>query len=529
MTQPLVLHAPQIAGTADAAYVFAGTRGRTAWPTREGANLGAAGMWNFLWRLGYRPQQVESPPPPSSGRLLLAQLDAMPVPPLREALAGWCSAGGRLVVAGDAAACAAVVDPEGRWERARVPHFSSGLAYVRDGSRPLLMAPAGWAYTRIAAGHGAEAVGFGRVAAVGGERQSPERASVVPVEAAPAVLRTPRGCFLNASPFAAFQAWLQGQEDLQPWMAWRPRLSWLDAWVSDVAALLSALGALSLDADRPGLPGLGETTVVFRHDLDVSRDTAYLEDETRAAVAATHAVLPDRNARFWTSRLAAAPAHECAYHYTTGRTAWAQTAGRVLSGRRSRVLIADRSAVGRGLLRQVRAARASGIGIATLHRHLAFLLYPEWIDGMDATLAAEPTVLGSSSLFWGEVLRWGSDRVDGLTATVGEWPDAQFPLWLPFRLAHAADGGRLLRGWESTSLMEPEPALVDALLGSRLPHVPQRVFTFGFHPAHAAASTLVAGGSRDSFRAVLGVVRDHGASVRPLRDVYQLAHDAARH
>jgi hypothetical protein len=183
-----------------------------------------------------------------------------------------------------------------------------------------------------------------------------------------------------------------------------------------------------------------------------------------------------------------------------------------------------RAAVSRnGLLRQVRWAQSHGVGTATLHRHLVFLMYPEWIDAMHAVFDAERAVLGSSSLFRAQILRWGTDRVDGTRGTVGEWPDAQSPLWLPFKLAHAGLGGRPLRGWESTSLMEAEPELVDQCLRHRVPHIAQRVVTLGYHPAHAHAATFSDDGSLAAYRQVLDVVADCGAVVRPLHDVYQMA------
>jgi hypothetical protein len=266
---------------------------------------------------------------------------------------------------------------------------------------------------------------------------------------------------------------------------------------------------------------------VLRHDLDDSTDTAYLEEEEASGIGATHAVLLDRSTRFWIDRLAKAPRQESAFHYNTARVSWTATASAMLRGRSGAVVTPDVRSIARtGLLRQVRRAKAAGIGVTTLHRHFSFLPYPEWIDALDAVFAAEETVMGASSLFRSQVLRWGRDRVDGRIATVGEWPDAQFPFWLPFRLAHAADGGRFLRGWESTSLMEPEPALVDQLLSHRIPFIEQRVLTLGFHPAHAAGKTFATGGSRGAFREVLRIAGEHGVACLPLREVYRAANES---
>lgn len=529
--RPLVLTQGGAMPVAGEIYSFHGARGRVAWPMQYGAHLGSVGMWNFLWRLGFQPQEVlaDALPTPSAGAALFAQLDSMPSEGTLRRLRHWAEADCGLILAGDAAACAAVVDPDGTWEHVAVDDPYAALAYVGvDALPPMLMTPSGWAFTRVP--HAAAAVQtLGHVASVSGERQSPSRALVTPAADAPAIVR--RGdatAFLNASPFAALQAWLQGQEDLQPWMAWRQRLHWLDEWVSQLATVLANHRLLRLDAPRKGIADLAATTTVLRHDVDDSRDAGYVDDEESAGIAATHAVLLDRRAGFWRDRIAATPSHECAFHYTTGRRDWSATARTVLRRRPAGVMRPSRRDVtGTGLLRQVQRARAAGIGVATLHRHLAFLLYPEWIDALDTVLARDAEVLGGSSLFRAQVLRWGRDRIDGRIATVGEWPDAQFPFWLPFRVAHAGDGGRTLRGWESTSLMEPEPELVEQVLAHRLPHLAQRVFTFNFHPAHAAGTTFHRGGSRPAFRRVLRLLQERSIAVLPLRDVYRRAAIAA--
>jgi hypothetical protein len=157
---------------------------------------------------------------------------------------------------------------------------------------------------------------------------------------------------------------------------------------------------------------------------------------------------------------------------------------------------------------------------------MGFLVYPEWVDALDYVFDSHPDVRGASSSFRAQLLRWGADRVDGLFGTVGEWPDAQFPMWLPFKLAHAADGGRRLRGWESASLMECEPELVGQLLSHRIARLPQRVITLGYHPAHARGRTFHRSGTLASFRRVLDVLADHHAQVEPLNRVFALV-DAA--
>jgi hypothetical protein len=506
-------------------YTFAGGRGRTSWPMDQGRGLSAVGMWNFLWRLGFHPRYVsqQSLPSATEEAVLFADLSGHSLQRLIERLRQWVDDGRALVLTGDPQTCSAVIDRGAQWEQVYVEHPYSGVAYITDHRKPALIAPSGWSFTRVhRTGEGVKRVGM--IGTVGGERQTPHRATLTPADEAPAILTRRNACFLNATPFAAFQSWLQGQEDLLPWLAWHHRLLWLDEWVSELADLLSSIGVLDLTATRPGIEGLGDRTIVLRHDVDQSRDTAYLDEEERRGVAATHAILLDRSTNFWVNRVAGRRDQESAFHYNTGRRDWITAGLSKIRGQQADTLRPDVAAVaGAGLLRQVRRAKTAGIGVATIHRHLAFLPYPEWVDALDTVVASEPTVLGGSSLFRGQVLRWGRLRLDGRTATVGDWPDSQFPLWLPFRIANAADGGRALRCWESTSLMEPEPELVASLLGNRTPHLRQRVVTVGFHPAHASGSTFAKNGSRASFVRLLDELGCSDVNILTLRSVYELA------
>jgi len=119
------------------------------------------------------------------------------------------------------------------------------------------------------------------------------------------------------------------------------------------------------------------------------------------------------------------------------------------------------------------------------------------------------------------VLRWGIDRADGGDGTYADFPDALFPFWFPYRLAHAGDGGRLLRGWESASLMEPEPELVEQMLDYDIPGLPQKVITVNFHPAHANKPNFYRDGSLKAFKRVLEIIRSRrDVKVETLASIY---------
>jgi hypothetical protein len=495
----------------------------------NGTGLGTCGIWNFLWRLGFHPTRcaVGALPAAGPGDVLFVQAEAE----FREATLGrltkWIQQGGRIVAAGLPLAWRQFFSDGSVWSVGRCENPYAALAYLLPGGIPQLIAPPRWTFAVCKQPRSAIALSPIELVAVYGERQTPSRALISPLEGASALVTSGNLVYLNGNPFAAFQAWLQGQEDLTPWMAWRHRLFWLDEWVSFVGGLLFGAKALCRDTPRPGIKGLRQTTVVFRHDLDHSTDPSYLEEETQRHLAGTHAVLRDGNTSFWLNRLQQYQKHEVAFHYNTVKGNRLHKALRMATGQpASAVRPARKQICGRGLLRQVRWAKQRGVGIKTLHRHWSFLIYPEWIDAMDAVFDQELEVLGSSSLFRAQVLRWGVDCVGDGRGFVGDWPDAQFPLWFPFKLCHAGRGGKMLRGWETTSLMEVEPQLLSQMLDYEIKDVPQRVLTINFHPAHANQPTFQKNGSLDSFRQIMDILVEHHIAVMPLCDVYQYASQA---
>ncbi len=514
----VLFRAPVVPG--QDSYRFRGAAGTVHWPREHGIGLGAAGAWNFFWRLGAKPRRIdaETAAVPSDS-ILVVICEHAEDPTLTELVQRWHARGNWIIAAGVPSAFPFL--PAGA-EAQRSPYPYAALAY-RFGGRAELVAPPSWGFARW---RKFPAAAEGELLALGGERQNPERALALPLDA-PALVLGERFLYLNANPFAAFQSWLQGQNDLGPWLGWRPRMFWLDEHVAALWRILARTVPPLAALKRPGVRGLAAKTVVLRHDLDYSRDTSYLDLEVARRVPASYAVLRDRNRRFWTARLAHAQGIECCFHYNTMDRA-TEIANEIR--RRARGFL-GRSAlppvmrpglgdiVGSGLGRQVAKARAAAIGISTLHRHGAFLVYPEWIDALDACLARFPELVGSSSLFRGIVLRWGARRVDGGGGTLFDFPDAGFPLWFPFKLARA-DTGAVLRGWEGTSLAESEPGLAAQLLDHSIPELPQRVVTLGYHPYHAARSTFRAGGSRTWFAEILDFISERRIETLTLADVY---------
>lgn len=512
-------------------YCFRGASGEVSWPHGEGFALGPTGAWNLLHRLGLRPNYCsigELPSPGEDDTVFVCPSSNMS-PLMYRRLAEWLDTGGRMVATGRLEVWRDLFSLP--LETARTGYPYAALAYLWNEENPEIIAPPNWSFARLEYRKASDIRALGLLGAVRGERQTPSRALITPIDNAPAVLQKKQLYYLNGNPFGAFQAWLQGQEDLKPWLAWRHRLFWLDEMAAFIGRMLVECGALATTSlPGPGIHGLDETTVILRHDLDDTRNTAYLEAESAAGFAGVHCILRDNNTDFWTKVLKRYPEHESAFHFTTNRdpNIFEAPLGCLTRGKSRDYRPSRRKICRGGLLRQVRWAKSQGVGVRTLHRHAIFMMYPEIIDGLAEVFDAESEVLGSSSFFRAQVIRWGVDRMDGTASSVGSFPDTQFPLWFPFRLAHAGNGGRMLRGWESTSVMEIEPELFVQMLDHRIPELPHRVFTLSFHPYHAMNPTFTPGGSLEWFRDILGTLKQRSCSVMTLKDLYVLLGKALR-
>ena len=508
-------------------YRFSGGSQVVRWPQSDGIRLGMAGTWNLLFRVGAYPQMINVSDLhiPKERDILYVAADAMFSSQAEKALQDWMVAGGRIVASGHPEAWRFILPKDIILESARLDKPYAALAWLQEGLAPELVAPPQWTYLQIKTNKVDSIECEGKLAAISGERQTPKRALIDPLEDAPAILSYGNLIYFNGNPFTALQAWLQGQENLEPWLAWRHRYFWLDEFAGFLYKNLQRNQLLP--EEENGIPGLAKTTVVFKHDLDFSRDTTYIEMENKAGLSGVYPILKDRNTKFWGNVLKANPMHESAFHYNTGSYSRLLEAIRFkLFSLPKRPYRPNKKEICRkGLLNQVIWAKNNGIGIETLHRHLSFIIYPELIDALDAVYNNETEVLGSNSFFRGQLLRWGTDFVDGMRGTVGEFPDPQFPYWFPFRLAHAGDGGRLLRGWESTSLMEAEPALVEQMLDYNIPGLSQRVIVLNYHPAHANTSTFVKGGCVNWFREVIDLCKQRNVEIRTLAEVYKVSID----
>ncbi len=504
-------------------YRFSGSTKVNHWPKLNGCKLGAVGAWNLFFRAGLNPKMtdVENLCIPQAGDILIVVADEKFTEQTEFALKSWIKNGGCLVASGFPEAWKYAFPNNTSITQDYFENPYSALAWQFDDTTPELVSPPNWNYLCIKKNGNQDVNTFGNLVAIGGERQTPGRALTTQLKNAPAIIQIKNFFYFNANPFASLQSWLQGQEDLSPWLEWRHRLFWLDEYASYLLQKMKKLNLIPAEEKR--ISGLADITVVLRHDLDYSRDTTYLEMENEYSLTGVHAILKDNNTSFWVEKLASAKGHEVAFHFNTG------SYSRVIEAIRNiifklpiRPLLADRKAIcGKGLLKQVKWARKNGIGTQTLHRHLAFIIYPELVEALDHVYQNEKNVLGGSNFFRGQILRWGIETPDGTRGTYGTHPDPQFPYWFPFHLSNAADNGRMLSGWEGTSMMELEPEFFEQMLNHKTTGFPQKIIVLNYHPAHAKGETFTRGGSAKSFKIILDLCKKNNIEVKTLAQVYK--------
>ncbi len=518
MPRIAILNPTALYPVVDTGYAFPDWKGEVVqWPRDYGANLGQAGAYNFFIRGGYKPSIVE---PDSVVALDQRDLLVVDLPMIGNAPSGLTGQLNDLecgiMFTGNLATAASAVGIEPPvWTKPSSAYNAVGVT-VKDRSTPLQ--PANWGSFAFANSHNTESTH--PLFEIAGDRLSPDTALRVPINGATLLTEVEAAAprhLLNAMPFSALQAWLQGQEDLTQWQGWNSRQHWLDDYVDILYdALASVLDGH--DYERIDLPS---STICFRHDNDDSVDPTFPALQEEEGVEATYAILQDENLPAWQAIQAKHPSHEYVLHYTTiaSRYDLPKYIRSALSLTPLRGLLekydVGRHVLGEGkLLKQVKAARAAGIGVTTLHRHFAYLPYPEIIDAFEGVYESDPEVSATSSLFRGNLYRWGMEELDGMMSSNAPWPDVQFPYWMPFRIAHAARRGEILRGWECTMMMEPEPNFVRQVLTVRHRNLPHKFAMLCYHPSNTVKSPLVDGGTLPWVQAVIRLGRDneHGFS-----------------
>ena len=279
--------------------------------------------------------------------------------------------------------------------------------------------------------------------------------------------------------FETFGAMLQGHVNFEDIRAWGHRFKYLD-WVGRVVKdLLQEAGWEHLWRVRMKPWGDHNGVIVLRHDVDSSTDTTYLDYEKENLIPATYAVLNDPSRQYWLEAATSHPAAEAAFHFDTTPDPLVQ---RFFPNQAITSAIQKTSK--RGLWRQTRLATKVGIPIQTVQRHFGYFPYPEMVDALDYLYDHEKDILGAGTMFRFTNFMYGARSLQDQRTYAVQHPDTSAPFWFPFKLWYTSvNRHQALRGWDITSVVEPEPWLTD-LLFNQIDYLEDGVYTLGFHPAH---------------------------------------------
>lgn len=480
--------------------------------------MGQAGAFNFFMRCGFKVSTVGIK---QLGTLTAHDLLVVDIPETWDAkqnnLAPYLEGAHDILFTGHAAPIAGLIDLK---NAAFCPtHSPYNTLVACFGNEETPIQPAGWG--AYAFDNSLEDLhSFGELFEVSGDRLSPTTALRNRVPSAylfvEKELTDRRITFANGFLFSALQSWLQGETDLSPWLSWNSRQHWLDDFVDKVFQSVHDHSGHDFKAFRRN-ENIPPTTICFRHDNDDSTDDTFAQMESQQEIPATYALLDDENLADWKQIAAANPLHEYTLHYPTIAPKYqlGKFVGFAVSKTPFHGLLSKRitgaDALGEGkLIRYVENAQSNGLETSTLHRHFSYLPYPEIVDAIDGVYASAQGVIATSSFFRGSVYRWGARHVDGELSTVGQWPDAQFPFWMPFKLAHSARRGKILDGWECTLLMESEPGFFEQITQTRHRHLPHKFMMFCYHPSNTKSSSIAEEGTLDYLRSCIEFGKNQG-------------------
>jgi hypothetical protein len=468
------------------------------WPMEMGRCLGQAGAYNFFLRAGYNVKVL------SRTEFSTIDIDDLLIVdiPLDSDLGDFnldelMNINCRLLLSGNFIPIASFFDVSDAHQISTSSPYNSFGIDIDLRATPLQ--PANWAI------YGAKKTNnknsYGDIFEIAGDRLSPATALRIPVNDSFLTIRSNKRnqetVFVNGHIFSALQSWLQGQEDLTQWLSWNSRQHWLDDFVDTL------MDGLSIDLDdMEKLKGIPETSICLRHDNDDSTNSDFAKIEHDNNIQGTFALLDDHNLDAWKEIQCRYPEHEYVLHYTTitpkynfpklVRIALSLTPFKSML---NAYLIGSEVLSKGKLSKQVTRAKEKGIGTDTLHRHFAYVPYPEIIEEFDGVYQSHSNILATSSFFRSNIYRWGAKELDGAVSTNAPWPDSQFPFWMPFKTANAARAGKISEGWENTLLMECEPEFVTQVLKVKHKNLPHKFMTFCYHPSNSLESNIRKGGT----------------------------------
>ena len=327
----------------------------------------------------------------------------------------------------------------------------------------------------------------------------------------PAVIKSGKVIYITLPLFETLGAMLQGHVNFEEIRDAGHRFKYLDRVGRFVKDILEEAGWQHLWHVRVKPWGGYHGVVVLRHDIDESTDTTYLDYEQRNHIPATYAILDDQHRNYWLNTVAMHSEAEAAYHFDTSPERMTRF-DKVLCRLKGATPNVFNKSDGKGLWKQMKRARDSlGIPILTAQRHNSCFRYPEIVDAMNYLYEEEPEVLGLGTMFRFTNYMFGARTKEDDNTYVVQHPDTSTPFWFPYKLWYAsADHHHMLRGWDITHVLEPEPWLTEHLL-DQAEYLDDGVYTLGFHPAHCRGKSFHPAGNWQWFEYAvdLGHSRDY--------------------
>lgn len=523
-------------------YRFAGAEGEVTWLREEYAYLAVNGTSTVLRRLGVKHDVIGED---DLTRDLLSNYHVLFVPnaqyPSNQAvqlLMEWATGTNILVVSGKTGLPAELLGlSESRLYR---PRGFTGMKWT-SGSRAESMRRPEYVVTS-APGYQVNVVRAQQKATVVGQLYE-FSGDLTTVDTADkwclngdATVVTQNSIYFAQQIFEYIGAMLQGHVNIEVIRGWGNRHNYVEVLVSLIKRVLQNFGCARLWDVQLRPWGAYDGVVVLRHDVDHSDDTTYLAYEIENNIPATYAITLEKHRRTWLAATTKAENIESCFHfYTTPPSELVLHGSRLVDdmfGTSFLPTLAKGLTTGKGLFVQIRRAeRKHGIKSVTAQRHHGLFFYPEIIDAMDYLYEHDREMLGLGTMFRFTNLRYGKLKVDGEESYIVQHPDVSVPFWFPFKMVvTSVERHKILRGWDLPHAIEPDPPLVDALLGDdgekrNCPVLENGVFTFGFHPAHCHTGTFNPGGNWEWFVYAVRKAKERNYWLANCKMVYEKMND----
>ena len=337
----------------------------------------------------------------------------------------------------------------------------------------------------------------------------------------PAVIKSGKVIYITLPLFETIGAILEGHVNFEEIRGVGHRFKYLDRLGRFLKDILEEAGWQHLWHFRVKPWGEYHGVVVLRHDVDESTDMTYLDYERKNHIPATYAILDNQHRHHWLNAVAMHPEAEIAYHFDTGPERITRF-GKLLCRLKGATSHVSSKSDGKGLWRQMKRARDSlGIPILTAQRHNSVFHYPEIVDAMNYLYKEEPEVLGLGTMFRFTNFMFGTRKQGEGSTYVVQHPDTSTPFWFPYKLWYAsADHHHMLRGWDVTHVLEPEPWLTEHLL-DQVEYLDDGVYTLGFHPAHCRGKSFRLEGNWQWFEYAVDLGHSRGYLFATCKEVFE--------